>query len=110
MIVEGREIVLTNLFITQLAAIQEYISETNPKEGRKLSSYLINYITDTIPLNPYMFIEYSGKLTPEHSYRRAVYKKSYVIIYKVTDVQIKFLAIYHASRNPHSIDLGEEES
>jgi hypothetical protein len=61
MIVEEREIVLTNLFITQLAAIQEYFNETKPRQGRKLSTGLINFITDVIPLNPYMFIEYDGK-------------------------------------------------
>lgn len=110
MIVEGREVVLTNLFISQLAAIQEFFNEINPKQGRKLSTDLINFITDVIPLNPYMFVEYSGKPTPEHAYRRAVYQKNYIIIYKVTDRQITFLLIYHSSRNPDSIDLGEAMS
>ncbi|GAB3916098.1 type II toxin-antitoxin system RelE/ParE family toxin [Larkinella terrae] len=108
MIVEGREVVLTSLFITQLAAIQEYFNEINPKQGRKLSTNLFNFITDVIPLHPYMFAEYSGKPTPEHSYRRAVYKKNHLIIYKVSDLKITFLTIFHTSRNPSSIDLGEE--
>lgn len=108
--VEGREIVLTNLFVTQLAAIQEYFGEMAPKQGRKLSIDLINFITDVIPLNPYMFVGFREKPTPAHSYRRAIYKKNYIIIYKVTDLQLKFLVIYHSSRNPLSIDLGEENT
>lgn len=55
-----------------------------------------------------MFAEYSGRVTAEGSYRRAVYKRKYVIICKVTTDQIVFLVIYHTSQDPDSIRLNDE--
>lgn len=105
--VAGRTVELTDVFLEQLAGLQAYISENAPIRGRQLATDLINFLTDTIAPNPFMFVEYPGKPTPEKSYRRAVFRRTYIVIYKVTDTEIVFLTVYHASRNPDSIDLGE---
>jgi hypothetical protein len=54
-----------------------------------------------------MFVEYPEKQTPEKMYRRAVFRRTYLVIYKVTVTEITFLVVYHASRNPDSIEVAD---
>ncbi len=107
MIINNRVVILTADFLEQLADTQTYIAEDNAKRGRQLTTDLFNFLTDVIAPNPFIFMEYSGKPTPEKSYRRAIFRRIYIVIYKVTDSEIVFLTVYHASRNPDSIDLNE---
>ena len=107
MTVNGRTVILTELFMTQLAEIQTYISEQSLNRGRQLTTNLVNFLLDTVAPNPFIFIEYAGKQTPEKIYRRAIFQRNYIIIYKVTETEIIFLVVYHASRNPDSISLDE---
>lgn len=79
MIVNGRTVELKENFTTQLAAIQEYISQYDPIKGRELATNIANYALDVIAPNPYIFAEYKGRPTPEKMYRRAVFGRKYVI-------------------------------
>lgn len=108
MISNGRTVELKESFTAQLAIIQEYISQFELKKGRELTTFLVNYVLDVVAPNHYIFAEYAERLTPEKMYRRAIFKLKYVIIYKVTDEQVTFLAIYHTSQNPDGISLEEE--
>jgi plasmid stabilization system protein ParE len=108
MIIDGRAVHFKESFTTQLALIQEYTTQYSPKKVRQLTTNIANYALDVIAANPYIFAEYNGRVTPEKSYRRAIYKQKYVIIYRVTTDQIVFLVIYHASQNPDSVSLSEE--
>ena len=107
MIIDGRTVQLKESFTAQLATIQEYISQYGPRRGRELTTSIANYVLDTIAPNPYIFAEYEGRVTPEKMYRRAVFKRKYIILYKVTNEQIIFLAVYHSSQNPDTISLDE---
>lgn len=107
MISNGRTVELKESFTAQLAIIQEYSSQFNLKKGRELTTSLINYVLDVVAPNPYMFAEHAEKPTLEKMYRRAIFKRKYIIIYKVTDERVTFLAIYHTSQNPDSISLEE---
>ena len=107
MIIDGRTVQLKESFTAQLAIIQEYISQYEPRKGRELTTGIANYALDVIAPNPYTFAEYGLRPTPEKMYRRAVYKRKYIIVYKVTDEQITFLAVYHTSQNPDIISLEE---
>ncbi len=107
MIVDGREIVFTEHFFDQLADIQSYNSVYSARQARQLSTDIVNFITDCIAPNPYMFVAYEGLKTPDKAYRRATFRRMYGIIYKVSLDKIDVLTIYHNSRNPDAIDLGE---
>ena len=107
MIIGGRSVELKESFTAQLATIQEYISQFEPKKGRDLTTALANYVLDVVAPNPYIFAEHAGRPTPEKMYRRAIFKRKYIIVYKVTDEQVTFLAIYHTSQNPDGVSLEE---
>ena len=95
----GRELIFTDYFLEQVAAIQEYISQFSEKRSRQLTSAMMDFATDRIPLNPYAFVEYSVMKTPDGLYRKAIFKRSYAIIYRIDVEALVFLDVYHTSRN-----------
>lgn len=107
MIINGRTVQLKENFTAQLATIQEYINQYDPKKARELTTDIASFALDVIAPNPYIFVEYQLRPTPEKKYRRAVFKRKYIIVYKVTDEKVTFLAVYHTSQNHGSIDLDE---
>ena len=98
------ELVFTDYFLEQVALIQEYVSQFSEKRGRQLTSALMNFVADRIPLNPYAFIEYEVMKTATGAYRRAIFKNNYAIIYRVDGTTLIFLDVYHTSRNKGSLD------
>ncbi len=48
MTINGRELVFTEHFFEQLADIQSYNSAYSAKQGRQLSTDLIDFVTDVI--------------------------------------------------------------
>lgn len=105
--VNGRSINLTDLFYSKAADLQAYFAENDPLFARRFTTELFDFISDVIALNPYAFIEYSPRPTPEKMYLRAVFKRTYIVVYKVTDTELDILTVYHTSQNPDSINLGE---
>lgn len=95
----GWELVFTDYFLEQVALIQEYVAQFSEKRGRELTSDLMNFVSDRIPLNPYAFVEYDVMKTPDGFYRRAIFKRSYAIIYRIETDTLVFLDVYHTSRN-----------
>ena len=96
---KGWELIFTEYFLEQVALIQEYIAQFSEKRGRQLTSDLMNFVADRIPLNPYTFVENHVLKTPEGAYRRAIFKSNYVIIYRIEAQTLIFLDVYHTSRN-----------
>jgi hypothetical protein len=95
----GWELVYRDHFLEELALIQTYISQFSAIRARKLTSGIMTFTTDRIPLNPYAFAEYEVRKTPEAIYRRAIYQSNYAVIYKIDGDQLIFLDVYHTSRN-----------
>lgn len=106
MTVNGWELIYKHHFLTELAAIQQFIGSFSAQRGRKLTSGIMQFTIERIPMNPYTFVEYAVMKTPEAVYRRAVYKQNYVIIYKIEGTQLFFPDVYHARRDPNR-DLSE---
>lgn len=104
MITNGWELVFTDYFLEQVALIQEYIAQFSEKRGRQLTSDLMDFVVERIPLNPYAFVEYGVMKTPDGSYRRAIFKHNYAIIYRIDADTLIFLDVYHTSRNKGNID------
>lgn len=98
------ELVFTDYFLEQVALIQEYVSQFSEKRGRQLTSALMNFVADRIPLNPYAFVEYDVMKTANGAYRRAIFKNNYAIIYRIDGATLTFLDVYHTSRNKGSFD------
>lgn len=77
----------------------------DPVFARQLTTELLDLISDVIAPHPYAFVEYDQRPTPEEMYRRAVFKRTYIIVYKVTDTDI--LTVYYTSQSPDNIPPSE---
>ena len=100
----GWELIYTDDFLEALALIHRYLATQSEARARKLSSGLMNFTIDKIPLNPYAFVEYSLMKTPEAAYRRGIYKRTYAVIYKVESGNLIYIDVYHTSRNKGNAD------
>lgn len=107
MIVDGRELIFKEAFLTELAAIQHFIDAYAPRKGRRVTSGIMQFALEHIPLNPFAYVEYEPMRTPDASYRRALYQRTYVIVYKVTADQILYLDVYHTRQNPDRVITDE---
>lgn len=105
--VDGRVVNLTELFYNKAADLQAYLAEHDPAFARRFTTELFDFISDVVAPNPYAFVEYPQRPTPEKAYRRAVFKRTYIVVYKVTDTDLDILTVYHTSQNPDKISLGE---
>lgn len=80
-----------------------YLAQPNPRRGRQFVSDVYDFTVNVIETNPFAFPEHPTRLSPAREFRRAVFHKDFIIIYRITDDFHKFLRIYPASRNPDSI-------
>lgn len=64
----------------------------------------MNFVAERIPLNPYAFVEYDVMKTTDGSYRRAIFKRSYAVIYRIDGTTLIFLDVYHTSRNKGNLE------
>ena len=106
MIIGGRSVELKVLLLNW-RLFRNIFRQFEPKKGRGLTTASANYVLDVVAPNPYIFAEYAGRPTPEKMYRRVIFNRRYIIVYKVTNEPVTFLSIYHTSHNPDSISLEE---
>ncbi|MCU0354025.1 MAG: type II toxin-antitoxin system RelE/ParE family toxin [Cytophagales bacterium] len=105
MTVSGKEPVFKQSFLDALYEIQQYLESVKPKKGHHFVDDLFDFCFDTIVNHPFAGRECEWKATPDKAYRRAVFKKDYLVVYKVTDTQVILLLIYHTSRDPSNLRL-----
>ena len=80
-----REVNLTPAFLDGLAAIQAYHSQFDAARGRQISTALLDFACDIIGPFPQAYPQHPVRQYPERDYRRAVFRREYVLIYRVTD-------------------------
>ncbi|WP_035567303.1 type II toxin-antitoxin system RelE/ParE family toxin [Hymenobacter sp. IS2118] len=100
-----REVNLTPAFLDGLAAIQAYHSQFDAARGRQTSTSIIDFACDIIAPFPQAHPHYPVRQYPERDYWRAVFRREYVLIYRVTDAEISFLLIYGARQRPNDLLL-----
>lgn len=61
MIVAGREVIWNGQFLTSTAAIQQYISESNPVRERTFASEVLDYTLEVIAPNPFADVYHTSR-------------------------------------------------
>ena len=100
-----REVNLTPAFLDGLAAIQAYQGQFDALKARELSSAIIDFACDIIGPFPQAFPKHPVRQHPDREYRRAVFRHTYVLIYRVTATETSFLLIYNTKQNPSGFSL-----
>ncbi|HEX8328184.1 MAG TPA: type II toxin-antitoxin system RelE/ParE family toxin [Hymenobacter sp.] len=96
----ARTVNLTETFLDGLAAIQAYQGQAEAAKGRQLSSAIVDFACDVIGAFPHAYPRHHIPQHPDRDYRRAVFRRDYVLIYRVTENEVTFLLIYGARQNP----------
>lgn len=105
MIIKEKEVIYQNVFLDRLIEIQEYVGRFDAKKGRLFVNQIFNFTLDIIAEQPFGFVKYSSLKHPDSDIRKAVFKKDYLIFYKIEELTIDFIEIIHTSRNPDNILL-----
>ncbi len=105
MTVNEKEILIADKFYDDLLGIEEYISDYSSSKAKKLTKRIFDFIIDTISVFPQAFPIFEYYFDELYEYRRAVFQKNYVIVYRINLSKVEFLRIYHASRNPDNVTL-----
>jgi hypothetical protein len=100
-----RTIDMVPKFLDGLADIQRYHSQYNAAKGRKLSSAILDFAYNTVSSFPAAYPLYQVSQYPDREYRRAVFKREFVLIYRVTDTAVTFLVIYGSRQNQAAVVL-----
>lgn len=100
-----REANLTSAFLDGLAAIQAYHGQFDAARGRQISTAIIDFACDIIGPFPHAYPRYPVRQYPDRDYRRAVFRREYVLIYRVTEAEISFLLVYGTRQRPGELSL-----
>ncbi len=100
-----REVNLTPAFLDGLAAIQAYHSQFDAARGRQISTSIIGFACDIIAPFPYAYPQHPVRQYPDRDYRRAVFRREYIVIYRVTETEISFLLVYGARQRADESSL-----
>jgi len=71
----------------------KYHSQFNAAKAHKLSSAIVDFAYNTVGSFPAAYPPYQVNDHPEREYRRAVFKREFVLIYRVTEAAVTFLVI-----------------
>lgn len=105
MIINERTIDFREEFMDEVLEVQLFSDSKIKAKGRKFVSEMLDFAMETIATMPFAFPEYIAKPTVDKIYRRAVFQRNYIIIYKVLSNRIEFIKFHHSSRNPDSVEL-----
>lgn len=93
----GRRVEMARIFLDKLSEFEEFLGRDNAAHGRAFTAAVFAFCYDVIAPLPWAFpATQKGELVrPE--VRRAVFKRRYVLLYRVTDTAVQFVDIYHTS-------------
>ncbi len=105
MIRNGREVLLGETFIQELALVEKYVGRDVAVRGRRFVSDLTSFLFENLAPLPYAHPAYAHPVAQGRELRRAVFRKEYIIIYEVSDAAVSFVFFHHSSRSPPDLSF-----
>ena len=100
------QITFTRRFVRETKAYRDWLVENvSPEKGREFILELDEFIREKIASYPTRYMEWPWRRTPNKSYRRAIFKRRYVLVFKTLGSSIQFVLIYHQKRDPAKIKI-----
>ncbi|RZJ58474.1 MAG: type II toxin-antitoxin system RelE/ParE family toxin [Hymenobacter sp.] len=100
MIVAGREVIFKAAFLDDLSKFEQYIGRSSATKGHSFTAAVFDFCTDIIAPQPFAFPKFEQDDFNDPAVRRAVFKRHYVLIYRVYEGALRFVTLYHAHQNP----------
>lgn len=97
---DERKLVFKPRFYATIDEVLDFLQEYNSENYiENFLTELNDFIIDKVVPYPESHTEYRWKRTPERMYRRAIFRKKYYIVYKVTSESISFLVFVSSKRD-----------
>lgn len=100
MIVAGREVIFKATFLDDLSSFEQYIGRFSVAKGHAFTTAVFDFCTDIIAPQPFAFPKFEQDDFDDPAVRRAVFKRHYVLIYRIYEEAIRFVSLYHAHQYP----------
>ena len=105
MIRNGREVLLGEVFLQELALAEKYVGRSDARRGRRFVSELTSFLFETLAPLPYAYPAYVHPATMGQELRRAVFQRDYIVVYEVSDAAVAFVFLHHSSRLPPDLSF-----
>jgi plasmid stabilization system protein ParE len=99
---------MTEYFLAKLARMEEFASPHHSVAARAFTASVFTFCYDVLATQPwaYPIFQQSEVVRPE--IRRAVFRRTYLLLYRVTDTAIILLEIFHTRQG--NIGLPDESN
>jgi hypothetical protein len=98
-----RKIEFTEAFLKELSAFDSFMGRSAAGNGRVFTVAVFAFCQRIIAPLPWAYPAFSFEGVQFETVRRAVFRKHYVLLYRVTDVQVLFLDIFHTAQRPSDL-------
>ena len=96
-------------FMDGLAEIQRFVARQNPAKARRLTTAILDFAYDTVGAFPQAHPRYNHPQHPATEYRRAIFRRDYILVYRVSPQEVVFLLVYSALGGPKELALPAPE-
>ena len=96
---EGRRIDFRKAFLDELLAVEQYIGRHDGQRGRAFTKAVVDFAYAVVGTVPEGFAAYRHPLLPEVPLRRAIFRRDYALLYRVSDETIDFVYFHHTRRD-----------
>lgn len=103
----ARRVELSNYFLDKLAAIEGFSSQYNAIAARAFTAAVFTFCYDILAAQPWAYPAFKRGRTAPPTVRRAVFRRHYVLLYRVADEAIYLLDIYHARQGGSALSGAE---
>lgn len=86
-------------FLDELLLVEQYVGRQDGHRGRALTEAVFTFAYTIVSTLPEAFPTYKHPLLPGMQLRRAVFKREYALLYRVTEYAIDFVYFYHTRRD-----------
>ena len=79
---------MTKYFLDKLARIEEFSGRTNPTAARAFTASIFTFCYDILAPTPWAYPAFREGEIARPEVRRAVFKRNYVLLYRITDAAV----------------------
>lgn len=104
-----REVKLAESFLTKLAQLEKFLGRNNSAAGRAFTAAVFDFCCDIIAPLPWAYPAFREGEVVREDVRRAVFRRHYVLLYRITDTEVRFLEIFHTSQKSVGLSASEAD-
>ena len=99
----ARQVEMVEAFLDKLSRFEQFANHSNAAGGRKFTAAVFAFCYEIIAPLPLAYPAFQLGAVVRQDVRRAMFRRHYVLLYRVTDATVVFLDIFHTSQRPSDL-------